>query len=316
MSKTCSSEAYYYINKDAQDPEAELFLPVLLRKSAVAWNISYVIEAFQDVQFDDEKCSRDNRVRLRRTFSGKGSHSEKAYFMYDFAASHSRQIGIEATWQGKQSIAHLQHDEVLFKLRAEFTNIKGERLWQEQLITKEDVLNALENVDNMEATTAACKHEIQLLTNDVLRTAAEHVKVGDKRQSRAVMLNGQRSLQTLLDEYGQKSRAETRDQTKQVISRYAKSVTDNLSALISAIEESTDGESWNRMKAVSTAIVRESPNVSDNVVDDGFLCPLPEIDRSDTTPMKDPFQRLMSRNKNKKPATMDLEQLLAENFAM
>ena len=71
LSKTCSSDAYYYINKDTADLEAEIFVPVLLRKTAVAWNISYVIEAVRDVKFVDEKCSRDNQIRLRRSVRGR-----------------------------------------------------------------------------------------------------------------------------------------------------------------------------------------------------------------------------------------------------
>ncbi|KAL4228487.1 hypothetical protein ACF0H5_011535 [Mactra antiquata] len=315
LSKTCSSEAYYYINKDTEDPEVELFLPVLLRKSAVAWNISYIIESFKNIKFDDQKCSKDNRVRLRRSISGRGPHTEKAYFMYDFAANHSKQIGIVASWNGPQSIAQLPNEEAIFKLKVEFTNIKGERLWQEQLITKEDILNALLNKGDPEATTAACKHDMQILTNDVLRSAAEHVKLGDKEKSKAAMMNGQLSLQKLLDEYGQQSCSEEGDKAKQQISLYAKSVTENLGELISVIEKSTEGETWNRMKAVSTAIVRESPNVSDNVINSNFLCPLPEIHPTDMSSGKDPFKRLYESNKAKNRTTINLEQLLADNFA-
>lgn len=311
LSKTCSSEAYYYINKDSEDPEADLFLPVLLRKTAVAWNISFVIEAFHGVTFDDKRCSRDNRVRMRRSISGH-ANAEKAYFMYDFAASHSRQIGVEACWQGERSVAHLPNDEVFFKLRVEFTNIKGERLWQEQMITKEDIIDACHDQTDKAANAAACKHELQLMSSDVLHSAAEHVKRGDKAKSKAVMADGQKSLRALLEEFGEKSSQEPSDDNRIEISMYAKCVVDNLSALISTIEKSTDGESWNKMKAVSTAIVREAPNISDTVVDADILCPLPDIHNMGTSSMNDPLQHLMAKNKKQKRVTIGLEQLLEE----
>ncbi|XP_045207654.2 uncharacterized protein LOC123559696 [Mercenaria mercenaria] len=312
LSKTCSSDAYYYIKKDAVDPEAELFLPVLLRKSAVAWNISYVIETFHDIKFDSDKCSKDNRIRLRRSISGRGTQNEKAYFMYDFAAGHARQIGIGATWGGETSLQHLPNDETLFKLKVEYTNIKGDRLWQEQLITKEDVIDALYNRPNSETNAAACKHEVQMVSSDVLRYAAEHMKVGDKRKSKAVMLDGQRNLQALLNEFGEKSRQDSQSQNNVQIQMYAKSVVDNLGALISTIEKSSEGESWNKMKAVSTAIVRETPNVSGTVVDSEILCPLPHIDHMGTDAMADPLQRLMAKNKKQKRTTFGLDKLLED----
>ena len=61
LSKHCSSDAYYYIDSDAEDPEADLFIPVLLRKTAVAWNISLLVEVFGDLPFVDEKCTQDFR---------------------------------------------------------------------------------------------------------------------------------------------------------------------------------------------------------------------------------------------------------------
>lgn len=311
LSKTCSSEAYYYIDKDSEDPEAELFLPVLLRKTAVAWNISLVIETFHGLRFDDSKCSRDHRVRMRRSASGR-AHSEKAYFMYDFAAGHARQIGVAATWTGEKSIEELPPDEMLIKLRVEFTNIKGERLCQEQLITKEDVIGAYHHPQDGAAKAAACKHGLQLVSSEVLRSAAEFVKSGDKQKSKSVMMNGKKNLKAMMEEYGKNSREEESGQSGVELSAYARCVVDNLSALISTIEESTEGVSWNKMKAVSTAIVRESPNVSDTIVDCDILCPLPSVDNMGTSAMRDPLQRLRNKNKKHTRLSVGLDQLLED----
>ena len=299
LSKTCSSDAYYYINKDTADLEAEIFVPVLLRKTAVAWNISYVIEAVHDVKFVDEKCSRDNQIRLRRSVRGNGLENEKAYFLYDFPAAHTRQIGVVGSWLGPESIDTLDEDEVIFKLRVEFTNIKGERFWQEQLVKKRDVMVALKNDGtDGETMTAECKHELQMMSSNVLRSAADFVKGGDKRKSRSVMLDGKRSLEELMNDFGQKAQEATSSETTAVFTNYARSVVDNLGALIDTIEESSAGESWNKMKAVATAIVRESPNVSESIVGGCALCPIPEVEYEGAcTSMCESLQRLKDKNK-------------------
>lgn len=302
LAKTCSSEAYYYINKDAEDPETELFVPVLLRKTAVAWNISYVIEAFRDVTFIDGQCSRDNRIRLRRSMSGKGSGSEKAYFMYDFPAGHSRQIGVVVNWDGPASFESLDVSDVIFKLRVEYTNIKGERFWQEQLITKHEVMEAYNLGQTDSATMAAtCKHDLQMISSNALRAAAEHVKSGDKRKSRDVMMEGKRDLEKLMNDFGQRAQETTSSQNTVLFKKYAKSVVDNLGALIETIEEASTGESWNKMKAVSTAIVRESPNVSDSIVDGNALCPIPDVEYETASSICDSIKRLKEKRRRLSP---------------
>ncbi|XP_052286817.1 uncharacterized protein LOC127882295 isoform X2 [Dreissena polymorpha] len=318
LSKMCSSEAYYYINKDSQDPEASLFLPVLLRKTAVAWNISYVIESFHDVNFDDNKCSRDHRVRLKRSFSARGPKSEKAYFMYDFPAGHARQLGVCANWNGPESIAGLADGDVIFKLRVEYTNIKGERFWQEQEISKEDLSNALSHKNKKgDASAAACKHELQMISTEVLSSAAEFVKSGDKQKSRAVMQSGQRSLQALMDQYGASSitTASSEVGPGSRLACYAKSVAENLGALISSIEKATAGESWNKMKAVSTAIARESPNTAETVVGQEVLCPFPEVNHMESDAMRQPLERAQAEKKKQHRLTFGIDRLLEEQLA-
>lgn len=299
LSKTCSSDAYYYINKDSEDPEADLFLPVLLRKTAVAWNLSYIVETFHGIRFDDEKCSRDNRIRLRRSVSKRAASAEKAFFLYDFPAGHSRQIGVASSKLDENSFKHLQDDEVLFKLRVQYTNIKGERLWQEQMIMKKDLINAFQGLSDSEAKTAACKHELQVVSGDVLRNAAEHMRVGDKAKSKDTILDGQKCLHAILNEYGERSRQESQTSNTSELQLYAKSVIENLGELIHTVEKYTESEAWNKMKAVSTAIIRQTPNMSGTVVDSEILCPFPKIDHMETEAMAEPLHLLQAKKKEK-----------------
>ena len=300
MSKTCSSDAYYYIDNAADDPEAELFLPVLLRKTAVAWNISYVVEAFHDIKFVDGKCSKDNRVRLRRSLSGRKEHEEKSYFLYDFPASNTREFGVYASWDGPQQIEHLDDEVTLFKMRVEFTNIRGERYWQEVTVTKGEIIAAMKATDNNEASEAALKHEVRLVSGEVLHNAADLLKTGDKRQSQQVIQEGQKDLQALLNAFGDKFREDEEkdlDTSKGTLHSYAKCVVDNLNSLIDTIESASQGAAWNKVKAVSTAIIREAPNTTETLVDGDILCPFPTIDEIETKGLRDPLERVKARNK-------------------
>lgn len=310
LSKTCSSDAYYYINKDSDDPESELFLPVLLRKTAVAWNISYVVKTFHGLTFIDNKCSKDNRIRLQRSFSNKGSSAEKAYFMYDFPAGNTRHLGICAKWYGPESVAYLSDTEVLFRLRVEFTNINGERFWQEQTVTKHDVLEAIDH-KNEKACIAAYKHELQLVSCDVLRSAAEHVKTGKTEMSKAIMVGGQDNIKVLFQEFGEKSREEKSNEEIALIHKYTKSVLDNLGDLIKTMEQSVAGETWNKMKALSTAIARESPSATDTLIDGDIICPMPNIDHMESGGMKTSLEYLVAKqNRN----SFGVESLLQDTF--
>lgn len=318
LSKTCSSEAYYYINRDAEQPEEDLFVPILLRKSAVAWNISYTIELLHDLKFIDGQCTRDNRIRLRRTLSNRSNSAEKAYFMYDFPAGHARQLGVCIGWEGEASLTGVGDDEPVFKLKVEYTNIRGQRFWQEQTITKEDVIDALQHTGtNHDAAAAACRHRLQLVSADVLHSAADYVKSGDKHKSRAVMQDGQKSLQTLMDEFGANASAETSTSTSaNVVRGYAMSVAHNLGALIDAIEKASEGESWNKMKAVSTAICRESPNVSNAVMDDDVLCPLPVVRGTGNNVTRRSPERRVTAEEKKRRVTIGLDSLLEEHLGV
>lgn len=303
LSKVCSSDAYYHIDKDTEDPEADLFIPVLLRKTAVAWNISVLVEVTQDIVFVDKQCTQDFRVRLRRSLSGKDKNSEKAYFLYDFPAGHSRQLGVCLDLSCIQNLENLSKEEELVKLRVEYSNIKGERLWQERSITVSDISRARATPGSQAALDAVHKHDLRTVSTDVFHAAAEHVRDGDYSKSKDVLLGGQRDIKAMLDRFGAEAQTvESRPGPE--FQMYAKSVVENLGLLIDCMESSNNTGAWNKIKAVSTAISRETPNAAESVKDGGILCPLPDIEKMETPGLTNAMEKLKAKQGKPKRVTI------------
>ena len=243
------------------------------------------------------------------SMSRKGTKTEKAYFLYDFPAGHSREIGVCI------DISHLDHlekrsEEKVFQLRVEYTNIKGERLWQEKTISVGDIMEAKESENYEGALNAIKKHDIRITTADIFHAAAEQIRDGDRKKTKSTLIDGQNDIKAMLDKFGTEAQIEESKPGTEV-AMYAKSVIDNLGALIDCIESSTDAGSWNRIKAVSTAIARETPNVTETVRGAGVLCPLPEIEQLENKGLADAFEKLETKQGKQKRVTFGgLDRLL------
>ncbi|KAK3583050.1 hypothetical protein CHS0354_003993 [Potamilus streckersoni] len=309
LSKTCSSEAYYYMDKAVNDPTAELFLPVLLRKSAVAWNVSLLIQTFNGVHFVDEECSSDCKIRLRRSKRSKTPiKMEKAYFLYDFPAGKRRQIGVTVDISNMIFANDCKiDDKKVFQIRLEYTGRGEERRRVEKCIDQLHIEKSNEQV----ALGAAMKHEVQLVTNQILRRTADYVKDGDQRAS-AVLLDGKTDIQKICNRFGEIARSNT---VKHNVYGYAASVVQTMDELMKTLEGHLEnkGTTWNKIKAVSSAITREAPTVSDTVKQSHILCPLPVISEAASTGFLDPMQKLKDKQlANDKESEADLEALLED----
>jgi hypothetical protein len=79
----------------------------LLRKAAVAWNVSVYIEALNGAIIKNDECSQDNKVKSLRT-SSRGPRTTKAYFYYDIPAASTKHIGIVLDLDGARDEEVLQ----------------------------------------------------------------------------------------------------------------------------------------------------------------------------------------------------------------
>lgn len=309
ISKCCSSDAFYHLDvqkSDENDPD--LFLPVMLRKTAVVWNVSLVMEAVNGAVIINNETSQDNKVRLRGSKKGKDK-MEKAFFYYDIPAASTRHIGVALDLSNVDSDANT----VVLKIKVEYTKAVGMRMKYFVEIARGEFSD--QTGRKSEAIKANLMHDARLISQSVLHMAAEHVKTGNIEASANEIKQGQSELQALMDKYGAMAAAEpeseaprgrhcivshadtlmrsvrdmlvdvTEEKETEEEETYASNIMSTMQSLLTELEGSKtqdshepDGKNWARIKAVSSAISRETPTISSDVNTDR-LAPLPNIRR-------------------------------------
>lgn len=312
LSKFCSSDAFYTIDFDVDKPntEVDLFLPVLMRKAAVAWNVSVNVEAINGALLDNDECSQDNKVRTLKQ-SSRGLRTTKSYFYYDIPAASTRHIGIGI------NLDDAYEDEVL-EIKVEYSGFSGQRKKIISVITKDEILQQSE-LKRGKAIAENYKNDARMLSEDVLNKAAKHVKDGDADQSAVDIEQGKSSLQQLLNKYGEMaSREET---AKTEIFDYAKSLMANMESLLQSVKITKDDEdeaveqaekSWLKIKAVSSAITREAPALAETVADGSILCPLPNVRTVSSAPMRGQMERVYKEQGVRESLFFDFEGAIQE----
>lgn len=309
LSKCCSSDAFYHLDvQKSEENDPDLFLPVMLRKTAVAWNVSVVVEAVNGAVILNNETSQDNKVRLRGSRRGK-EKMEKAFFYYDIPAASTRHIGVALDLSNVDSDANT----VVLKMKVEYTKAVGMRMKYFVEIARGEFSD--QTGRKSEAIKANLMHDARLISQNNLHIAAEHVKTGNIEASANQIKQGQTELQALMDRYGAMAAAEpdseapkgrhcivshadtlmrsvrnmledaTVERETEKEESYADSLMNTMQSLLTELEGSKiqdshepDGKNWARIKAVSSAISREAPTISSDVNTD-LLAPLPNIRR-------------------------------------
>lgn len=310
LSKCCSSDAFYHLDvQKSEENDPDLFLPVMLRKTAVAWNVSVVVEAVNGAVILNNETSQDNKVRLRGSRRGK-EKMEKAFFYYDIPAASTKHIGVALDLSNVDSNANT----VVLKVKVEYSKAVGMRMKYFVEIARGEFSD--QTGRKSEAIKANLMHDARLISQNVLHIAAEHVKTGNIEASANQIKQGQSELQALMDKYGAMAAAEpeseaprgrhcivstadtlmrsVRDMLQDVTveretekkETYADSIMNTMQSLLTELEGSKstqdlhepDGKNWARIKAVSSAISREAPTISSDVNTDVYA-PLPNIRR-------------------------------------
>lgn len=310
LSKFCSSDAFYSLDMDVDkaNTEIDIFLPVLLRKAAVAWNVSVNIEALNGAILKNDECSQDNKVKSIRA-SGRGPRTTKAYFYYDIPAASTKHIGIVLDLDGAG-------DEAVLQVKVEYSGFSGIRKTLLTTITKSEILEP-SGEKSGKAIAENYKNDARLLSEDVLNKAAKHVIDGDADQSVADIEEGKSSLQKLLNKYGEM--ASTEEKAKTDIIDYAKSLMTNMESLLQTVKTNDDEDaeeqadtSWLKIKAVSSAISREAPTLAETVEDGNILCPLPEVRTVSSAPMRGQMERVYKEQGVRESLFFDFEGVIAE----
>ncbi|XP_021370361.1 uncharacterized protein LOC110461270 isoform X2 [Mizuhopecten yessoensis] len=277
LSKFCSSDAFYQLDTEKATSQAEVdfFLPVMMRKTAIAWNVALHVQSLNGATIVNADCTQENKVRLRGPKTTDGEKTQKAYFFYDIPAASEKHVGIVIDLSRAS-----QNPEVkVLTATINFTGISGKRRTVIKDVTLADLMTT-DLAKKKEALEDIYMHEARIVSQIAVSKAAEEIKSGRAEKSRTRLLEGQSDLQRLMESYGQKAEEE---EVHIDITPHAESVIKNLQSLLDAIETATgqdedvNGKNWIRMKVVSSAITREAPTTSDTVSDTDILCPLPKI---------------------------------------
>lgn len=289
LSKFCSSDAFYTIDMDVDKNNAEidLFLPVLMRKSALVWNVSVYVESLNGATIINESCSQENKVRSGK--SVKGPRTAKAYFYYDIPAASSRHIGIGV------NLNEASDGEVL-RITMDYSSFYGVRKSIVKSVTKTEILQRSDSRRG-KAITEHYKNDARMLSEEVLGKAARAALEGNSEKSADNIQKGKSDLQKLMDKYGEM--AEKEETTKTEIVDYAHSLMQNMESLLQKVKPKPNDTnehselsqaSWLKIKAVSSAITRETPGMAETVSNGNVLCPLPEIRPSE--PMENAYKKV------------------------
>ena len=210
LSKFCSSEAFYHIDVQKANAEVELFLPVLLRKSAVAWNVSLNMESLNGATIINEETTQENKVRLRDN-SRNGVRCKKAYFYYDIPAASSKHVGVAINLEE----ADQNPEAEVLRINCSYTGISRKRREFTKTILRKEFYD-MDKEKKAAAIKANMMHDARIISQNALQKAADHVKSGNARASSADIVNGQSDLQRLLDKYGKMAEMSQEEQVEQV----------------------------------------------------------------------------------------------------
>ncbi|KAK3107676.1 hypothetical protein FSP39_019673 [Pinctada imbricata] len=282
LSKFCSSEAFYHLDIEKSDSESDLFLPVLLRKSAVAWNVSLYAESLNGTLIINEETTQEHKVRLRDN-TRDGPRSKKAFLFYDIPAATTKHLGIAINMRR----APEDPETEVLRLDVSFTgHSRKRRKFTKTILRKEFYDDDLEK--KASAITANMMHDARLISQSALTKAADQVKSGNASASSNEIESGKSDLKNLLDKYGKMAEDSLEEQEESVrpqIVAYADVLMKNMQNLLDGLTDTgndseSDAKNWVKIKAVDSAISREAPTISSEVEDeDLYLAPRPNLKR-------------------------------------
>lgn len=280
LSKMCGSDAYFFVDGNKSHPEAEMLIPLMLRKTACAQMVSINVRTSNGASLATQKCSQEYTVRRR---GGLTSDNDSiSYFLHDMPT------GSQKTFTLALDIAKVRAsscDDFLF-VDVQYVDsvgalhtVKKSLGLQQMVALKEDKERLLE-VITMEGIS-----ELRQLLQTTCRNVAnllEDVPSEDNTDSNDIIWpikDGQKELQRIKDEYARRFQGQGLGhlQTDR-FDAFAKAIEDNISKLKQTVHQNSRNRErgWQYAKAMSSAVIRELPTVSNVLAQPRVVCPLPE----------------------------------------
>ncbi|XP_046557826.1 uncharacterized protein LOC124267043 isoform X1 [Haliotis rubra] len=276
VSKHCGNDAYYYVDSDLAHPEVDMLIPLMLRKSAIAQYVTLDIKPGNGAALMEEKCTREHSVRRRR--SGK-KVPNITYYLHDLQAGSQKHFSIAIDL----SAYNRDDDKDVVSINLEYCDAQGEVHHVIRTIRFSDRLTPLKDPDKYDrAMLLSAKADMRNTFHNACREAA--TVLTEDGDPGTALHDGKTKLQELLTHYGVMAK---REETKHKMADFSQALVCNLDKLIESMEKSRrgNGHKWSKLKAVSSAVVRETPNVSKLVAKSEIVCPLPVFKNCATTRM-------------------------------
>lgn len=274
LSKMCGSDAYFYVDGSKNFPEADMLIPLMLRKMACAQMVSVSIRASNGALLETQKCSQEYSVRRRR--GREVSRDTMAYFIHDLPS------GIQKTFQISLDLEQFSSslDQDFLSVDVQYVDPLGVLYTVNKSVRRQEVVSVASNKTKaLEIMAKTAMHQLRQGLQNTCRqvaTALEDFPDEDVKASVSVAVQtGKKEADTLAAEI--LSQLEAGD-LKNEFEKFVKAVKANLSKLQSLVESSStrNGQCWQYTKAVSSAIGRELPSVTNVVAQSAVVCPLPK----------------------------------------
>ncbi|XP_076457754.1 uncharacterized protein LOC143291649 isoform X2 [Babylonia areolata] len=283
LSKMCGSDAYFYVDGSKNFPEADMLIPLMLRKTACAQMVSVTVRAGNGASLDTARCSQEYSVRRR---SGREvERGTMTYFIHDLPS------GIKKTFQlsvhldqssssSPPSAAAL--DEDFLSVDVQYVDPLGVLYTINKSIHRQEVLSLTSCRDRaLETVVKRAKTQMRSIMQVACRqVAAELERSQDTPDDDLVqaMVNaaveaGKKEVEELAQEV--LSQLEDGHVKKEEFEQFARALQANLNKLRSLVQTTAAGRCWQYTKAMSSAVARELPTVSCVLSKSSTLCPLP-----------------------------------------
>ncbi|XP_041373443.1 uncharacterized protein LOC121386563 [Gigantopelta aegis] len=271
LSKYCGNDAFYYLDNQLDHPEVDMMIPLLLRKSAIAQFVTLSVSTINGAQLKPTECTREHSIRKRKT--AHTENKQMTYYLHDFAA------GMEKHFAVAIDLARydMDNDNGLMWVNLEYADAKGNIQTVSKSIKFSDRLTLIKGPDGYnKGILEKAKQEMRSLSQTAFRRTAMIVEQEDNSHTVLPLEEGKLQLQEITKHY---SKLASREETRMEISRFCDAIQVNMNRLMDSVTKSQRGvgHKWSKLKAVSSSIFRETPNVAQMVAESQLLCPMPVV---------------------------------------
>ncbi|XP_070201720.1 uncharacterized protein [Littorina saxatilis] len=286
LSKMCGSDAYFFIDGSKNHPEADMLIPLMLRKTACAQMVSVTIRAVNGATLETGKCSQEYTVRRKR-----GRETERdtvSYFLHDLpkGAKKTFQICLDIGRFPDPDQSFLSVDIQYVDPLGVLHNVKKSLRRQEVVTLESDKPKALQVLaktamnDLRQVLQNTCRNVANILQDADANHDAD--PEGVKTSVSVAIQTGKNEAKAITDDILGKMDDDVTVRAE--MEEFHNAVLANLNKMESLVKRNaTDmGRCWQYAKAMSSAVVRELPTVTNVVVKPQVVCPLPEVDESES----------------------------------